>query len=440
MGSFDSTIRASCQLTFAPHGHILTNINVWSPDSQWIVYDVRSDAAGSLFDGSRIERVNVRNGDVQVLYESKNGACCGVATWSPTEDKVAFILGPEHSSDGWTYAANRRHGVIVDAARPGIAVNLDARDLTPPFTAGALRGGTHVHVFSGDGQWISFTYQDYVLERFSDENPDHDVDLRNVGVSAPYGPVIVPKGHPRNRDGQFFSVLVTRTTANPTPGSDQICRAYEDAWIGQGGYVRSDGTRQLRALAFLGEVMTSDGQAISELFLVDVPHDIRIAGDGPLAGTEKRLPFPPKGTAQQRLTYTADRRFPGISGPRHWPRSSPDGSMIAFLMKDDDGVVQLWTISPNGGKPTQVTSNPWPIASAFSWSKDGRAIAHVMDGSVFVTNLQSGDSIRLAAPTDDAVAPRPQACVFSPDGRSIAYVCPQPIDGRLFNQVFVVDV
>jgi hypothetical protein len=56
--------------------------------------------------------------------------------------------------------------------RGGVAANLDARDLTPPFTSGAMRGGTHVHVFSGDGGRISFTYNDYLV----------DPEQRNVGV------------------------------------------------------------------------------------------------------------------------------------------------------------------------------------------------------------------------------------------------------------------
>src|SRR3954466_10362274 len=150
------------QLTFAPQNHILTNVNVWSPDGRWIVYDTRSDAEGAVFDGRRIERVNVETGEVQRLYESRNGAHCGVATVNPVDGRVAFILGPEHPTAEWSYAANRRQGVIVDPARPGVIRNLDARNVVPPFTPGALRGGTHVHVFSGDGQWVSFTYQDHV--------------------------------------------------------------------------------------------------------------------------------------------------------------------------------------------------------------------------------------------------------------------------------------
>ena len=54
---------AERQITHAAHGHVLTNINVWSPDSRWIVYDVR--AVDSVFDGTRIEKVNVETGEVQ---------------------------------------------------------------------------------------------------------------------------------------------------------------------------------------------------------------------------------------------------------------------------------------------------------------------------------------------------------------------------------------
>lgn len=35
------------QLTFDPRGHQLTNINVWTPDSQWLAYDVRPRGASS---------------------------------------------------------------------------------------------------------------------------------------------------------------------------------------------------------------------------------------------------------------------------------------------------------------------------------------------------------------------------------------------------------
>lgn len=158
-------------------------------------------------------------------------------------------------------------------------------------------------------------------------------------------------------------------------------------------------------------------------------------------------PSPPRGVTQRRLTFTVDRSHPGIDGPRHWLRSSPDGSWIAFLMRDDLGIVQLFTVSPNGGQPVQVTRDAWSVASSFTWSPDGRWIAYVADSSVFVVDVASGASTRLSDRTI-AAPPRPEACVFSPDGRLIAFM--RSVAGgstqrgesvpAVHNQIFVVDV
>ena len=139
------------QVTRGSGGRILTNTGVWSPDGQWIVYDTRSDAAGDTFDGRHIEMVNVRSGEVRVLYESHYGACCGVATFHPRQSRVVFILGPENPTPDWSYNAYHRQGVLVDTEKPGVAVNMDGRDIVPPFTPGALRGGSHVHVWDPAG-------------------------------------------------------------------------------------------------------------------------------------------------------------------------------------------------------------------------------------------------------------------------------------------------
>ena len=427
------------QVTDRPGGHILTNVNVWSPDGQWIVYDTRSDPAGEQFDGNTIEIVNVETGEVREVYRSHHGAHCGVATYSPAENKVVFILGPENPTADWQYGMWHRQGVIVDTGQPGKGVRMDARDITPPFTPGALRGGSHVHVFDSDGKWVSFTYEDHVLaELDAAKKTGHESNQRNVGISVPAGAVKVSPDHPRNHDGSMFTVLVTRTVDKPRPGSDEISKAFEEAWIGKNGYVRADGTRQRHALAFQGHVVTRDGKTIAEAFVVDIPDDVTAAGDAPLQGTTTTRPRPPRGTEQRRLTHTADRKYPGIQGPRHWLRSSADGSRIALLMRDDAGHVQLWTISPNGGEPEQVTHHPFDIASTFTWSPNGELIAYVADNSVFVTNVASGESQRLTKRSDDAHSPRPEACVFSPDGTRIAYVRPVERDDVTSNQIFVV--
>lgn len=107
-------------------------------------------------------------------------------------------------------------------------------------------------------------------------------------------------------------------------------------------------------------------------------------------------------------------------------------------MPDESGIVQLWTVSPLGGAPRQVTRNETDIASAFTWSADGRWASHIMDGSVCVTEMTNGRTQRLTAKGNAAEAPLPSACVFSPDGREIAYMRAVGADSERFTQIFVV--
>ena len=358
------------QLTHGPDGRILTNCNVWSSDGQWIVYDTRSDPAGDRFDGTHIEMVNAVTGEVRVLYESRNGAHCGVATWHPNEPKIVFILGPEFPTPDWSYSPSHRQGVIVETLNPGVAVPMDARDLVPPFTPGALSGGTHLHVWHPLGDWISFTYEDALVNA-----------ARNLGFGIPDRPVTVPKTHPRNHDGSHFSVLVTKT-------DETLLRASEEAWVGRS-----------RKLAFQGEI----APGMREVFIAEVPDD----------PTNSE-------TTMRRLTDTTSHKYPGIAGPRHWLHSSPDGSRIGFLKLDDAGIAQFWTVSPKGGKPRQITHGLHPVASAFTWHPDGTRVAFVMNNAICLCDLETGSVKELTNPHDDSI--RPEACVVSPNGNHIAFV------------------
>jgi len=448
------------QITKAPHGHMLTNAGVWSADSQWIVYDVRSTADGGRFDGTAIERVHADSGRVERLYTAQHGACCGVVTASPVDDAVVFILGPEHPNQQWQYGPAHRQGMVVHTSRPEEALPLDARDLVPPFTAGALRGGTHVHVHSPDGRLVSSTYEDALLpDEPADEllrlyasgsdpvdTPAPQHNRRCVAVSVCGAAVRVPKAHPRNHDGTAFSVVVTELHDRPRPGSDEIFRACEEAWIGAKGYRRADGLWQRFALAFQGELLPALGShpgPISEVFVVDLPaepDELFLPGERPLEGTLRQRPAPPRGVKQRRITFTAERTYPGLAGPRHWLRSSPDGSRIGCLMRDEAGIVQLFSVSPSGGAIEQITRGGNSVSSAWTWSPDGSRIAYVAAGSVWVVEVASAASVALTPPTARSAAPRPEACVFSPDGRRIAFMRQQPTSAGLHNQIFCVDV
>src|SRR5207253_7660492 len=115
-------------------------------------------------------------------------------------------------TSGLKYDLTVRGGMIIAADGSGKTHWLDSRDLTPPFTPGALRGGTHKHEPDASGQWIGFTYNDQIMK-------SRGSDLRNVGVSKRGIHVPVDK-NPANFEGESFSVLLTACVDHPKPGSD----------------------------------------------------------------------------------------------------------------------------------------------------------------------------------------------------------------------------
>ena len=401
------------QVTFAPRNHQLTNTRTWTPDSQWLVFDVRP--SGASFTGETIERVNVNSGTVETVYHATQGARVGVVTVHPTQERYVFIHGPEQPDAQWQYDFHHRRGVV---AFQGAVENLDAMDITAPYTPGALRGGSHVHVYSPNGQFVSFTYNDHVLHE-----RDPALDLRNVGVAAPYGPVTPQGKHPREYSGSHWCVLVSRTTPTPVPGSDEINRAYEEGWVGN------------HALAFIGDTLAENGDKVPELFIVDLPQDEagwKQPGGGPLAGTATTMPAPPAGVSQRRLTFTHHRRYPGlVNVPRHWVRANPQATAIAFLMRDDAGVVQLWLISPQGGEPRQLTYHASGIQSAFNWHPSGEWLGFVLEDRIACCHAGTGDITFLTKV--HAHAPSADAIVFSPDGKQIAWM--EEVDG--YRQLWV---
>lgn len=407
------------QLTQSSQGHTLHNTQVFSRNGQWIVYDTRNDDTQIGSTGT-IEMVNVRTGEIRTLYRTDSqtayGPGVGAATFSPVNDRVLFIHGIRNADINRPYGVSRRTGVAVDIDRPGHPVFMDARNITPPFTPGALRGGTHAHSWSGDGQWISFTYNDYVMEQLAKTTPGVQ-DLRTVGIMVP-GTVKVPfDGSLENNSGVCFSVVVTDVTENPEPGSDAIDKAFDECWIGKSGYQKSDGTHQRRAIAFQGNVRNAQGEIVTEIFVVDLPDEAPTEANGqPLEGTTVSRPGVPKGVAQRRITYSAR----GVEGPRHWLRTTPNGGLICYLAKDQKGIVQLFGVSPNGGTPRAITHNKFPVQGPFNIDPSGNWIAYPADNSVFITEITQGTTYRITERFDEAEKPV-GAPNWSPDGHMLVY-------------------
>jgi hypothetical protein len=384
------------------------------------VYDTRNDDTHIGRTGT-IEMVNVTSGEIKELYHTTNqtesGPGVGAATFSPVAGRVIFIHGIRNSGKNNPYGFTRRTGIAIDIDKPNQPIFMDARDITPPFTEGALRGGTHAHSWSGDGEWISFTYNDHVMEQLA--KTDTSVkDLRTVGVMAPFKRVMVnDTGSVENNNGEMFATVVVKVTENPQKGSDEIDRAFDEGWIGIKGYQKKNGEWQKRAIAFQGNLRDENGKTKTEVFVVDLPADLTTSKrDEPLEGTTHSRPNVPEGVVQRRVSFTND----GIKGPRHSLRATPDGSLIGFLSEDKNHLIQIFAVSPNGGEIKQVTYNSFPVESAFNFSPEGKDVAYMADNSIFVTDLETGKSIRMTNrfPDDERPVGSP---VWSNDGKLLAY-------------------
>jgi len=427
------------QLTHDASGHTIHNTECFSPDDQWIVYDGRN--YDSLISSTgNISMVKIKTGEIRELYHTTHqtsyGPGVGAATFSPTAKRVIFIHGIRNSDKNNPYDFTRRTGMAIDVAKPFHPIFMDARDITPPFTPGALRGGTHAHNWSADGEWVSFTYNDYIMQQL--EKTDASLkDLRTVGVMVPGHPVYVAEDSlQENNSGKMFAVVVAEVTENPKPGSDEIDRAFDEGWIGSKGYRKNNGKWQRRAIAFQGEVVNSDGSRKTEVFVADLPGDVTKATPGkPLEGTTTSRPNVPAGVRQRRITYTSN----GVQGPRHWLRTTRDGSLIAFLTKDDEGIVQLFGVSPNGGNIRQFSFNDFSIQGPFNFSPDGKYVAYLADNSVFVTELSTGESQRLTPSVSNAQKVT-GSVVWSNNGLMLAFnkYVKDKATGKLFLQIFVV--
>ena len=407
------------QLTHSEFGHTLNTGQIFSPDDDWIVFDTRNNDTGIKIT-DRIGVVNVKTGEEKIIYQVPNqtqyGPGVGAASFSPVKNRVVFIHGIRNASTQKPYDFTRRTGVAIDVENPQQPIFMDARDIQEPFTTGALRGGTHAHSWSGDGQMISFTYNDYVIEQLA--KTDFEVrDLRTVGIMFPKQVKVPNTSNVENNDGEMFSVLAATVTENPRLGSNEIDRAFDECWIGKDGYLKADGSRQRKAIAYQGNVRNEQGEVVTEIFVADIPEDMETKlFDENIAGSATTRPNVPKDITQRRITFTQK----GVNGPRHWLRSNVDGSQIFFLSEDDNNLIQVFSVSPNGGEIRQVTKNDFSVSGSINNSPDGRYLSYLADGSVFVTEVKTGVSNRL---TQKYAEPEnlTGVVVWSNDGETLAF-------------------
>jgi hypothetical protein len=430
------------QLTSDPSGHFLNQRQAFSPNDKSLVFDNRNDDS-KIGENASIQLVDVSSKAIQTIYKLENqtvfGPGTGAVSFHPFKNQVVFIHGLMNSSQKHPYGFTSRFAMQVDLDNTNNAEPMEARDVLVPFTKGALRGGSHAYSYSTDGQLVSFTYNDEILEKESKGNPNV-TDLRTVGAFL-VGEKVSIEGETddENFNGNSFAILLAEVTANPQSGSDQISKAYEECWVGNLGYLKLDGSNQKRALAFLGDVVAESGEKVSEVFITDLLDDVQTLKGSVNAGRQTELPSIPKGVKQSRLTFTTANKYPGVQGPRQWLRSSPDGNAIYFYQKDEAGIVQIYSVSPNGGLVKAITKNDFSADTAFGLSADGKYLAYGAKEAIYVTSVSDGKT-KLVLPAPSNSSNSLSNINWSNSGHTIAYNRKTVLNGESFYQIFVLDL
>lgn len=432
------------QLTQGLQGHFLNHRQAFSPDDQWVAFDGRGEDP-KMGENDLIGMVNLHSGEVRELYrvpgQQVYGPGSGAVSFNPQGGEVTFIRGLLSASPEYPYDLTRRSAIGLDLENPDNPVprHLDARDITAPYTPGALRGGSHAYSYTADGKWISFTYNDAVLEKTSKVDPTVK-DIRTVAFLVKGKAVEVQTELPGQEfSGTGFTVIAAEVVPFPTPGSDEIQKACEETWVGVDGFTRSSGEKVYRAMAYLGDVVTEEGNVVTEVFVTEIPADWEQSlADTDLAGSETRMPEMPKAFTQRRVTFMAEKKYPGVEGPRHWLRTSKSGDRVFFYAKSDDGVVQLHSVSPNGGEPVQITHNDFSPETGFSLSPDENWVVFGHQNRVYLTDVKSGKTT-LVGPAPQANHSQLWNFNWSYSGQTLVYNKRVDEAGGSFFQIFTLN-
>lgn len=318
------------QITFSPRGHDLDNNDNFSPDGKWLCFDTRETVEFGIHNSQSIGIVNIETAEEKILLEypdaviSKSNPAPGIGavSFNHARNEVAFIHGPplKDIPARGPYDFPNRTGARISLDEPGKVHWLDHRDIATDRDTlrGALRGGTHRHEYTYNGNRVGFTYNDFLMQHF-----DRTVGYMEPNPDAP-------------GDASHYAVLMVPTVPIGTAKPGEIEKAWGDSWVGRDGSMR----------AFIGRVRNDDGETYTQsLYIADVPLSIDITTAD--SGTATRYPAPPEGITIRRLTTDWAE---GIV------RGSIDGNQIAYYAKDANNLSQIFVIPADGSTPPkQVT-------------------------------------------------------------------------------------
>lgn len=391
------------QLTQEQHGHTMHHNGAISSDGNWIVFDYRNDDTQIGRTGT-IAVLDRRTGKqfpiYQTLGQSIYGPGVGAASFNPCTNQIVFIHGLLDADKEKPYDITRRTAVIVDLEHEMQASYADSRDLLAPYAAGSLRGGTHSHMWSPDGEMLSFTYNDELV----------DPHLRMVGFMFSVEQPVKVRDKRGNVQGNYYAVIVSNVTDSPKPGSDEINKAFDECWVKCSS---KDGSRY--SIAFQGNTLNASAETVTEIFVVDVDLDLALA-DKLAVGTEGERPRVPHGIQQRRLSRTTH----GLSNLRHWLRASPDGAYIYALAKDQFDRNQIVRCNTTSGELTFVSDFDFSIASPINIDTSGDWMTFIADNKLYVFQIHSKALMELTTHEVEE-GQLVGAPLFDVDGRTVFY-------------------
>jgi len=391
-------------LSSSDRGHTLHHNGSFNAEDELIVFDTRNDDT-KIGETGEIGVINSKTKKEQIIYKTSNqslyGPGVGAASFHPNEDRVVFIHGLPNANQENPYSMSRRFGMMVDIQKPLIGNPADSRDVIEPYLAGTLRGGSHSHSWSPDGDMLSFTYNDEFV------NPE----LRTVGVMLKSKDEIKVENEPGNIQGQYYSAILAEVVTIPENGSDQISKAYDECWLES----RDNNKDSRNILVFQGITKNKEGKSVIEIFLVEVDPD-KILQDKEVIGRKGDMIQVPKGIKARRLTHSEN----GLSDFRHWLRSSPDGKYIYCLVKDKNGYNQIAQCEVKTGELKTISNFDFSINSPINVDPKGEEIVFISNNNVYLFGIESLSEVLVTNFTDDDL-PLVGVPVFSRNGSKIAF-------------------
>ena len=128
---------------------------------------------------------------------------------------------------------------------------------------------------------------------------------------------------------------------------------------------------------------------------------------------------------------------PGTDVAGGGPSWSPDGTAIAFEERDVPGGPAVMTVDLATGALRKLAGTDGDTPADPVWSPDGSTIAFALSGGIWQVDAAGGEPTLLAGQMRDqwerdGFAPSPMLQSWSPDGRLLVYVMPDPPDDRVY--------